>query len=808
MQTFWQDLRYGSRILLKKPGFTLLAVLTLAFGIGANTAIFTVVNAVLLKPLPYPEADKMMWIGQVYKNGAQQGAGEPKFLFWRDHSQVFEGLAATSGFGGAGGNLTGGSESQYVAGQRVSRDFFRVFGVEPALGRAFTDADDNPGSEPVAILSDALWRRSFNADREVIGRSVTLNGALITIVGVMPPQFHFGSNIDLFVPMRATPTANYDPNAVVIGRLKPGATLQQAQAEMKQIAEAYREALPKQMAEGETVGVKPYQELFTGDVKQLLWILLGAVGFLLLIACANVANLQLTRATGRQREIAVRLALGASRWRIIRQLLTEGILLSVCGGGLGIFLALWGTEALLAAMPTNLLPSVAVINFDWRVLGFTLLASILTGVLFGLAPSLQALHVDVNTTLKEGSGKGTAGVGRGRVRAVLVVMEVALSLVLLIGAMLLVRTFMNLQSVTPGFEAQNVLTFQIALNGERYKTTNQAAAFYDEALARIRSLPGVEAAGVTNTLPLNNQFNMPVTFAERPDNVQSVQFRMITADYFRVMKMTMQQGRAFSEGDKVGAPPVAIINEAFVRRFYQGENPFEKRLSVGRGALDPPRQIIGVVTDTKQYGLDSDAPATVFLPLPQVPDKLMAIARTFVSAYITVRTTTAPLNLSSAVKQEINAIDPSLPLSQIRSMEEIVARSVAPQRFNMLLIGLFAGLGIVLAAIGIYGVMSYSVAQRTPEIGIRLALGAQQSDIIRMIVQQGLAMALIGVVIGLIAAFALTRLMANLLFGVSATDPLTFVVVALFLGGIALVACLIPARRATKVDPMIALRYE
>jgi predicted permease len=808
MQSLWQDIRYGIRILLKNPGFTLLAVLTLALGIGANTAIFTVVNAVLLRPLPYPQADRLMWIGQVYKSGTQQGAGEPKFLFWREHSQVFEALAATSGFGGAGGNLAGGSSPEYVAGQRISQDFFRVFGVEPALGRAFTEAEDAPGSPRVAILSDALWRRSFGADPSVIGRSVTVNGESVTIVGVMPRTFHYRSGIDLFVPMRATPTANYDPNAEVIGRLKPGATIEQARAEMKQIAEAYREALPKHMAEGETVGVTPYQELFTSDVKQLLWILLGAVGFVLAVACANVANLQLTRATARQKEIAVRLSLGASAARLLRQLLTEGILLALCGGLLGVFLAQWGTEVLVAAMPQNLLPSVAVIGFDWRVLGFALLASLATGVLFGLAPALQALRVDVNSTLKEGSGKGASGGGRARLRNVLVVVEVALSLVLLIGATLLIRTFVNLQRVSPGFDAQNVLTFQIALNGERYKTTNQAAAFYEEALARINNLPGVEAAGVTNILPLNNQFNMPVVFAERPDAVQSVQFRMITADYFRVMKMNMQQGRAFTAGDKAGAPPVAIVNEAFVRRFYKDENPFEKQLSVGRGTLDSLRQIVGVVTDTKQYGLDSAAPPTVFLPLPQVPDKLMAVARIFVSAYITVRTTAMPLNLSAAVKEEIQAIDPTLPLSDIRSMEEIVARSVAPQRFNMWLLGLFAGLGIVLAGIGIYGVVSYSVAQRTPEIGIRLALGAETRDILRLVLQQGLGMILLGVAIGLGMALALTRLMANLLFGVSATDPLSFVAVALLLGAIALLACFIPARRATKVDPLIALRYE
>jgi putative ABC transport system permease protein len=807
MENFLQNIRYGARVLLKRPGFTLIAVVTLALGIGANTAIFSVVNAVLLRPLPYPEAERLMWIGQVY-NGIQQGAGEPKFLFWREHSQLFESMTATSGFGGAGGNLAGGNEAEYVDGMRISQDFFRVFGVEPALGRAFTEAEDAPGGERVAILSDALWQRSFGAEKSIIGRTITLNGESIMVVGVMPPKFHFASGIELFLPMRARPTANHDANATVIGRLKPGVTWAQAEAEMKQIAEQYRAVYPKAMAENETVSLRPYQELFTRGVQQLLWILLGAVGFLLLIACANVANLQLTRATARQKEIAVRLALGASGGRIIRQLLTEGLLLAFCGGLAGMLLAMWGTELLVAALPQNFLPNVSEIGFDWRVLSFALLATMATGVLFGLAPALQAIRVDVNKTLKEGAGKGAAGAARGRLRNALVIVEVALSLVLLVGAMLLIRTFINLQRVEPGFEAQNVLTFQIALNGERYKTTGQAAAFYSAALERIGSLPGVEAAAVTSTLPLNAQFNLPVTFPDRPEAQQNAQFRMITANYFRVMKIKVQQGRAFTDEDKAGGQAVVIVNEAFARRYFKEANPFEQQLAIGRNTLEPPRRIVGVVNDTKQSGMDKDAPPMVFVPLAQVSDRLMALARTFVSSYITVRTTVAPLGVSEAVKREITALDATLPLSEIRSMEQLVARSVAPQRFNMLLIGLFAGLGVLLAAVGVYGVMSYSVAQRTNEIGIRMALGARSRDIVRMVLRQGLGMALIGVALGLVAAFALTRLMSSLLFGISPTDPLTFVAVALLLGGVALFASVIPARRAMKVDPMIALRYE
>jgi predicted permease len=538
----------------------------------------------------------------------------------------------------------------------------------------------------------------------------------------------------------------------------------------------------------------------------LLWILLGAVSFLLLIACANVANLQLTRAAGRQREIAVRLALGAGTGRIIQQLLTEGVLLAFVGGSAGLLMAVWSAELLKALIPEGLLPAVAEISVDWRVLAFAFAAAIATGLLFGLAPAWQARKVDVNTALKENPGGG--GTGRGRLRGALVVAEIALSLVLLIGAGLLIRTFGNLISVAPGFDPHNVLTCQLTLSGERYDTTDEAAAFYREALERISALPGVEAAAITNKLPLDWQFNMPVVFPNDPDQLQSVQFRMISPDYFRVMKIDVKQGRAFTEADNASARPVAIVNEAFARRFFDGENAMNRQLSVGRGANDPVRQVIGVVGDIKQSGLDRPAPPMVFVPIPQMPDKLLAIVRSFTSAAFAVRTTVAPSGLSEAIKREIAALDPTLALSGISSMEEISGISVAPQRFNMLLLGLFAGLGLALAAIGIYGVISYTVAQRTNEIGLRIALGAQTRDVIRLVLGQGLTLAVFGTVLGLASAFGLMRLMKNLLFGVSATDPLTYAGVAVLLALVALAACYVPARRATKVDPMVALRYE
>lgn len=805
MQSLLQDLRYGARMLLKNPGFTAIAVLTLALGIGATTAIFSVVNAVLLRPLPYPEADRLLTVEQQYPDGLA-GAGEPKFLFWREQSRSFESMAAYSPFGGADGNLSGGNEAEYVRGLRVSADFFRVLRVFPALGRAFTTEEDARGGDRVAILSDGLFQRRFGGDKGLIGRTALFNDKPIMIVGVMPPGSLMGEDIDLFVPMQAQPGANHDPNATVIGRLRPGVSLSQARVELKNIAEKYRATFPRHMRDGESVSARPYQELFTSDIRKYLWVLLGAVGFLLLIACANVANLQLARAASRRREIAVRKALGAGGGRITRLLLTEGVLLSLAGGTAGLLLAVWGTDALLAVAPRGLLPDVAAVRMDWRVLVFALFAAVVTGLLFGMAPAWQARKLDVNTSLKEQAGKG--GTPRNRLRGALVVAEVALALVLLVGAGLLIRTFTNLLSVAPGFDPRNVMTCRIALNGERYDTTQEAAAFYRDALERIRRLPGVEAAAVINKLPLDWQFNMPVVFPAAPDAVHSVQLRMASPDYFRVMKIALRQGRDFTDADNAGGAPVAIVNEAFVKRYLDGQNGLAGRLSVGRGLNDPPRQVIGVVADTKQSGLDQPASPTVFVPISQLPDRLMAIIRAFTSAHLVVRTSLAPLSLREPIKREIANLDPGQPLSDFSSMEALAARSVAAPRFNMLLLGLFAGLGLLLAGVGIYGVMAHSVAQRTTEIGLRIALGARAADVLRLILSAGLAMAFAGVGAGLLASIALTRLMENQLFGVTPTDPLTFFAIACLLVAVALLACWIPARRAAKVDPMVALRNE
>ncbi|HEX4949280.1 MAG TPA: ABC transporter permease [Blastocatellia bacterium] len=803
MASFFHDLRFGIRILFRKAGFTLIAVLTLALGIGATTAIFSVVNAVLLRPLPYPDSDRLLFVGQQFRGG-QGAAGEPKFLFWREQQQSFEALTCFSSVGMRGGNLTGGNEAELVQMLRISEEFFRTFGLHPAIGRGFTKEEDAPGGARVAILSDSLWRNRFGADAAIVGKTVTLNDEQITVVGVMPPQLERGFKQGVFVPLQAQPNRNHNPNSEVVGRLKPGVTMEQAQAEMKLIADKYRAAFPQAMQDGESIYVRPYRNLFTDDIKAWLWILLGAVLFLLLIACANVANLQLTRAAARQREIAVRMALGAGGGRIVRQLLTEGLLLALLGGAAGLLLAIWGTELLIALAPQGLLPAVADVRLDWRVMLFALVAAIGTGLLFGLAPAWQARKVDVNTALKENASRG--GSARGRLRSILVVSEIALSLMLLVGAGLLLRTFANLLNVPLGFDPNNVLTFQVALNGSRYDTTAESAQFYQAALDHIRNLPGVEAAAITNKLPLDWQFNTAITFADKPDQYQSVQFRTISPDYFKVMKIALRQGRDFAASDNASAAPVAIVNEAFVQKFAEGKDPFARQFATGR--KESLRQVVGIVADTKQMGLDRPALPTVFVPLAQLSDETMAMARSFNYTTFVVRTTIDPATMQATLKREMAAVDSTLPLAGFRTMDDLMTRSIASQRFYMLLLGLFALLGLVLAAVGIYGVMSYAVAERTNELGIRIALGASSRDVLRLILKHGLQLAVIGLGIGLVGALGLTRVMKGFLFGVSATDPATFALIALLLLAVAGLACYWPARRATKVDPLVALRYE
>lgn len=809
LETLWQDVRYGARSMIKNPSFFLVSVLTLALGIGANTAIFSVVNAVLLRPLPYPQSERIMAVGRDFPGVNQVGGtvDDRRFLFWREHNESFEAMSAHQAMG-SGVNLSGGAEAEFVPALRVSVDFFRMLGIAPVLGRGFTAEEDRAGGERVVILSDGLWRRRFAADAGLLGQTVSLNDINYTVVGIMPPGSRFTQAADVFVPLRPGPeSGNTGLNFTVLARLKEGVSREQALIEMNAIADRLRSANPKLMG-SETINVTPYRDALTSPAtRSLLWILLGAVGFVLLIACANVANLQLTRASSRYREIAVRNALGASRVRIVRQLLTEGLLLAAAGAALGTLVAVWATALLRTLIPEGLIPRAEEIGFDWRVLAFTAAAATATGIIFSLAPAISSAQVDVNQALKEGAGRGVAGAGRNRLRGALAVTEIALALVLLVGAMLLFRTFSNLRRVAPGFDSQNVLTFQVTLGGARYGSTASVTDFQRGAAERLKSLPGVLGVATTNVLPLDSQYNMPFELSSRPGLIDSVQYRTITPDYFGVMKMDLRRGRSFTEGDTATSQGVVTANEAFVRRYLSDAEPLGQQVFIGRMIKfsEMPFQIVGIVSDAKQFDLRSDAPPALFVPAAQHPNAFSRGARTL---RFVVRTAGEPLGLSARVKDIMRDLDASLPVTGLRSIEQIVSRSVAQERFNMQLIAVFAGLGLTLAAVGVYGVMSYAVLQRTNEMGVRLALGAQTGDIFRLVLKQGAALALVGVAAGLAGALALTRMIRSMLYGVSATDPLTFIMISASLMVVALVACYIPARRAAKVDPLVALRYE
>jgi predicted permease len=803
----WQDVRYGLRMLLKTPGFTAVAVIALALGIGANSAIFSVVNTILLKPLPYKDPDRlvMVWEDDTKHGYPRDTPAVANYIDWRDQNQVFEGMAAMAD---QSFNLTGVGEPERIDGQRVSANLFPLLGVEPSLGRAFLPEEDKPGSPRVVILSHGLWQRRFGADPKVIGQPLNLNGESYTVVGVMPSHFQFPSpEENLWVPIAFTSeeAASRGRHYLkVLARLKPNVTLEQAQAEMKAIAARLEQQYPEQNTQLGAV-VTPLHEYVAGDIRPALLILMGAVGFVLLVACANVANLLLARASVRQKEIAVRIALGASRWRLIRQFLTESVLLAVLGGGVGLLLSIWGVNLLKTFIPENISQAKAI-TIDAKVLAFTFLVSLLTGLIFGLFPATQASNFNINETLKEGGRDSAAGSRGNRIRGVLVVAEVAVSLILLIGAGLLINSFLRLRNVDPGFRTNNLLTMGVVLPETKYPDHARRSAFYTEMIRRVEALPGVQSAAVTNWIPLVRQGDsVGVTFegrpAPEPGKMPIAVTRVVSPHYFNTMGIQLLQGRQFTDQDKVDSPNVVVISETMARRYWPGENPLGKRLTPGRPeSPDDWCEVIGVVKDVRQFELDADPKPQMYLTYAQ--------ADFFAPRHLVVSTNVEPLGLAATVRRTVWEIDKDQPVSNIRTMEDVLSESVARQRFSMLLLGIFAALALALAAVGIYGVMSYSVAQRTREIGIRMALGAQTRDVLKLTVGGGLKLVLIGVLIGLVAAFILTRMMSSLLFGITATDPTTFIIISLVLIGVALFASYIPARRATKVDPMIALRYE
>jgi predicted permease len=809
METLFQDIRYGFRTLLKNPGFSAIAILALALGIGANSAIFSVVNSVLLRPLPYADPDRLILVWHSYPSLKLEAPVSPRGYFdYTEQSDIFEEASLATGWNV---NLTETGEPERIQGRAVSAGFFPTLKIEAAQGRLFTPEDDQPGHERVVVLTDGLWRRRFGSDPNIIGKTLTLNGNSYDVIGVLSPNFQIdslGQGVEMFAPVALTPQQKETRNSeslLMLGRLKPGVTLAEAQTQMTTIANRIMEQNPGAYPADWGVKVQSLNEQVVGDIRMHLLVLLGAVGFVLLIACANVANLLLARAASRQKEIAIRTALGASRGRLIRQLLTESLLLSIAGGGLGLLLALWGVDMLVSVNRNNI-PRANEIGIDPRVVAFTVLISLLTGILFGLVPALQASKTGLNETLKEGGRGTTGGARQRRVRAYLVVSEIALALVLLVGAGLMIKSFARLLDVDPGFRTENLLTMQMALPGTKYREPHQVRAFYQQSLEQIKGIPGVQSASATSNLPLSGSVSSgsfqiegrpPLAPGEASPHSDR---RSITQDYFQTMAIPLMKGRYFTDQDSPDSQPVAIIDETMARIYWPDEDPVGKRVSWSSNNGNPIwAEIVGVVGAVKHLGLDGVVRGQLYMPHNQRSQGAM---------YLVIRTSGNPTSVAGAVKSAIQIVDRDQPVYNIKTMEEYLAGSVAKRRFTMLLFGIFGALALILAAVGLYGVMSYSVTQRTHEIGIRMALGAKQSDVLRLVVGQGMLLALAGVGIGLGAAFALTRLMSSLLFGVGATDPLTFITISLILTGVALAASFVPARRATKVDPMIALRYE
>jgi putative ABC transport system permease protein len=815
METLVQDLRYSLRVLLKSPGFAAVAVIVLALGIGANTAIFSVVNAVLLRPLPYQDPGKLVQVWHVpppksFPGITRFAVSAANYLDWRDQNHVFEQLAIYSY---ATLNLSGRGQPESLTSGVVSSNFFSVLQVRPLLGRAFDPGEDQPGRANTVVLSHAFWREHFGSDPRIVGQNITLNQQSYTVAGVMPARFEMPPSAQVWTPMALTDkekAVRGEHHFGVIGRLKPDANLNQAQAEMNTISSRLEQQYPTD-DKGWGAVVVPLREQLVGDVRPALLVLLGAVAFVLLIACANVANLMLAKTLGRRKEIAIRSALGASRLRVLQQVLSESVVIALIGGILGLIIAHFGVQ-LISAFLANQLNQSPDVTLDIWVLGFTLAVSILTGVLAGLAPALRLTKTDLNEALKQGLGRTDSDSGGTRTRSVLVISEVALSLILLIGAGLMIRSLWLLRSIDPGLDPNNVLTMRVGVPSTRFPSPLQQSNFFNEALRRIRALPGVESAGVIDALPINGGGSIqPIAIEGRPAQQMADQpevgVRIISPAYFQALRIPLLRGRNFNDSDAAGAPLTILISESMAKRFWPNENPIGKHLTM-TFLPDGPREIVGIVGDVKDEGLTVvDPVATLYTPMAQLSTPLLGGWSSF-PMWLVVRTNSTPSSLTSAVTSAVHQVDSELPLLQIRTMQEVVGESLSQQRFNMLLLAVFAGLALMLAAIGIYSVLSYSVKRRVREIGIRMALGAQVRDVLRLIVVEGMRPTLIGVAIGLAGALALGRVLANLIYGIKPTDPITFGAVSALLAGVGLFASVIPAYRATRVEPMKTLRDE
>jgi putative ABC transport system permease protein len=824
MDTLWQDVKYGARVLLKSPGFTAVAVLTLALGIGANTAIFSVVNAVLLRAQPFTEPERlaMVWEHNKPRNRPMNVISPANYLDWREQNSVFEEMAA---YIDTTANLTGVEDPEEVRVTYATTNFFTVLRAAPQLGRTFvaddvrldtTSADGPRAVRTAVVVSHGFWQRRLGGDPAAVNRTIQLNGEPITVVGVMPPAFKLHVRAGSFV---SEPTELWMPHMfseaarqrrgrswMSIARLKPGVTMQQAHTEMAAMGERLAQEYPD-FNKGWTVNVVALPEQMTGEIRFALEILTAAVGFVLLIACANVANLLLARAAAREREVAVRAALGAGAGRVVRQLLTESLLLAVAGGAVGWLVAQWGVDALAALAPRGLLPAGGL-ALESRVFGFTLGVSLVTGVLFGLLPAWMTSRVNLHESLKEGGRAsrsfGTAGAHRARARSIFVVAEVTLALVLLVGAGLLMRSFAKLSAVDPGFRAENVLTLRVQLPGNAYREEPRRIQFFRELTGRIRNLPGVRAVGMNSFAPFTGlaaatTYSVVGRPTPQPGQFPVVDVRVTDAEFFRTMGIPLRRGRLFTEDEMTQVRHVVVVSEALVREQFPNQDPIGQKLVIQMMDDPPASEIIGVVGDVLHVGLDVPVRAMSYWPHPEL---------VYTGMHLLVRAEGNPLALVDAVRRELKQMDANLPLTSIRLMNDWIADSVARARFSTVLLSVFGGLALALAAVGIYGVMAYTVAQRTHEIGIRLALGAQRGDILRLVVRQGMTLALVGVGIGVAAALGVTRLLASMLFQVKPTDPLTIAGVAVGLAAVALIACYVPARRATRVEPVVALRYE
>jgi putative ABC transport system permease protein len=812
METILQDVRYGARVLAKNRGFTAVAVLTLALGIGANTAIFSVVNDLLLRPLPYGDAERIVMAWEVSPEGRHQNTtSRANFRAWREQGASFESMAA---FSDQRFNLTGAGDPEEVSVQLATPELFKVLGVEPLLGRVLMEDDGTGGSDGV-VMSHGFWKRRFGGDPGLVGKPITLNGVPYNVVGIMPEGFQWhikqrsgtGRPAELWavLPMLTSgPEANERGRFLsVVGRLKRGVSVEQAAAELKTIHTRLERDSPYN--KGYTAELIPLRDQFVGNVRPALWILLGAVGLVLLIACANVANLLLSRVAAREKEIALRTALGARRTRVVRQLLTESLLLSLLGSALGLLVAWWGIGALVAISPRDLV-SLQNVGINLTVLAWTLGISVATGIVFGIAPALEATRMNLNDALKEG-GKGADSQGSRsrRLRGVLVVGEVALALMLLAGAGLLVKSFAQLRKINTGFETDNVLTMVLRLPAAKYKEDPQYVAFFRQALERVRAIPGVRSAGIVNFLPLYGGlgsatgFNIEGRPAPPPGDGPGANVRVADAGYFGAMGIPLLRGRNFTDAEDAEARHVSLVSESFARNYFPGEDPIGKRIKVFMSQEPAWTEIVGVVGDVRYDSLTAEAEPTVYQPHPELTYEFMTLV---------IRTTGDPAAVAPAVRRELSAIDPDQPVSDVRTMNQVMAETVGRARFNTLLLGIFAGLATLLAAVGIFGVMSYSVTMRTRELGLRMALGAQPGRVLMLVLRQGMLLTLVGIGVGLTGALALTRVMSGLLYGVGANDPTTFAAIVVLLGVVALIACYIPARRATRVDPLVALRYE